>query len=373
MKPEEFRQVYDLIALDDEADCRILSGISVKNDYRGINMKNRSNKRKYAKAAVAAGVAILAVGSGAYAASLAWNANVAERFGVKDQKEMMQELSDKGFSKKLGSENTAGSREDGAGITGEVLSVTDKDITVTVRQTLADENFGYVYYEVEYGEEYTPVVDGADELSDYGIAWPAPQLTTDGTLNYSGRVMKVINDHKVGYEFFFGFSDHEQTFHDNVMNMKIQYFYMDKEKADASPERIAEGDWSLSWKLSNGTQKRVYQIDKTVKIDGMDMHFEKLEISPLSCKVYVSTKDKKYMKLSGKMDEPCLGKLQCGKKAFQGNGGGGYTSPKREKNGKTSIVEQKVFDKILDLEALTGFYFGSRLISLEDVEYTVEE
>jgi len=372
MKPEEFRQVYDLMTLDDEADCRILSGIG-KMAAGGQKMENRKYKKKCTKAVVAAVVAILAVGSGGYAASLAWNGNVAERFGVEDKKEMMQELSDKGFSKKLESENTADGAVKGAGNEGDVLSVTDKDITVTVRQTLADEHCGYIYYEVEYGEEYTPVVDGADELSDYGIAWAAPQLTTDADISYSSGVMKIINDHKIGYECFFCFSDPDRTFHGNLLNMKIKYFYMDKEKADAKPERIAEGNWTLSWKISNGTQKRVYQIDRTVKIDGMDMYFEKLEVSPLSCKAYVVTKDKKFMELSDKLEEPGLEKLQCGENTFQGNGGGGYMVPKHKKNGKTYIVEQKEFDKILDLDALTGFYYGNRLITLEDVEYTVEE
>lgn len=87
------------------------------------------------------------------------------------------------------------------------------------------------------------------------------------------------------------------------------------------PQYIAEGDWSLSRKLSNGTKKRIYQLDRTVEIDGMDLHFEKLEVSPLSCRVYVYTKDKKYMKLFNKLGEPGLGKLQCGKKALLGNEG----------------------------------------------------
>ncbi len=372
MKPEEFRQMYDLVTLDDEADCRILSGIG-KMKTGGKNMRNRRYQKKYVKAAVAAAVAILAVGSGGYAASLVWNANVAERFGVEDQKEIMQELSDKGFSKKLAGENTAGSRGDSTGDKSDVLSVTDKGITVTLRQTLADENCGYIYYEVEYGEEYAPVMEGTDERSDYGIAWPEAKLTTDRVLNYSGGIMKVINDHKVGYEYFFSPADHEKTFQDNVMNLKIKSFYMETKKA-GTEERIAEGDWSLSWKLSNGNQKRVYQIDKTVKIDGMDIHFEKFEVSPLSCRVvYLAVEDKKFMELSGKMEEPGLGMLRCGKKTFQGNGGGGYMSPTSGKNGKTYIVEQKVFDKILDVGTLTGFYFGNKLISLENIEYTVED
>lgn len=373
MKPEEFKQVYDSIMLDDGADRRILSKME-KRMAGGQNMGNRKYQKKYVKAAVAAVAGVLAVGSVGYAASVAWNANVAERFGVEDRKEMMQELSDRGFSKTLEGENAAGRGEDGTG-KEDALSVTDNGITVTVRQTLADENCGYIYYEVEYGEEYTPVVDGADENADYNIAWPDMKLTEvregEDRLSYSGGIMKVINDHKVGYECFFSPSNRGKL-HDTVLNLQIRGFSMDTEKADKNPLCIATGNWSLSWKLSGGTQKRVYQIDKTVKIDGMDIYFEKLEVSPLACRVYMSTKDKKYKKLSDELEEPGVGKLQCGKKTFLGNGGGGYTNQKPGKNGKINIIEQHMFDKILDVDTLTGFYFGGSLISLEDTEYTIK-
>ena len=166
-------------------------------------MSNKKYVKYMPKVAAAALAAIVAAGGIGYAAVNLWDRSVAEDFGVAKDPEMMQEMNDKGFAQQPQVSGTKSDR----------VSVTDKDITVTLKQTLADEHGAYVCYEVKYGDKYKAVDQGVEKHSDYGIAMPRAKFQMDSgiPLSYSGGVKKVVDDHTVLYEDFIVTSKEDDT------------------------------------------------------------------------------------------------------------------------------------------------------------------
>lgn len=202
MELKEFRELYDSVVLPEEADKRILDGIMQKNFNRERKEESIMAKKEKTKAlktwriVLASLAAVLVVGGGAYAATQMWNQNVAKEFEVADKPDKMKEMSEKGFSQHM--ENVDKNDDNNT-----VLSVTDKDITVNVVQTLADKNCAYVYFEADFGDKYTPVTKGQTEIPDTDIAEADVDYSIDGMdLNWSGGIAKIINNHKIAYEYY---------------------------------------------------------------------------------------------------------------------------------------------------------------------------
>lgn len=357
--------------------------------------------RHIPKAAAAVAAAVLLGGGIAYASSGLWNHFVAKDFGVENDQETMKDMNEKGFAQQPQAKE---------GEKGSKLSVTDQDITVTVQQTLADEHSAYICYEVKYGEQYKPVKKGTTEISDTGLAYPEwTYLTMDSgqTLNYSGGVSKIVDDHTILYDAFLTTSDREETLKDGVINMSISSFAMDRKKCDDHPKILAkDGKWDLSWNLSVGTEKRVYHLDRTLTLGKDHIVLKDLEITPLSCDLtmeypdgvtlgeigaivedtgevkmedrldengdlkvirYIRTGGEEYV--DGIMEKLPKGQtlygtdvmyLRLGDKDFDGDGGMGMT-------GGSGLFEQ--FDKILDLEQLSGIRVAGKYVDLTAEPY----
>ena len=247
--------------------------------------KNRKFIQQLPKIAAAVLAVVLLSGGIAYASSGLWNRFVAKDFGVEDDPAVMKDMNDKGFAQ----------RPHAKGLKGGHLSVTDKDITVTVQQTLADVHSAYVCFEVKYGEQYQAVKEGATEESGYGVAtpeWVDFQTDSGMTVDYSGSTKKIVDDHTILYDFFLTTSDLEDSFKDSVIKMSISSFVMNGKEADDKPDVIAKGGkWDLSWKLSVGTEKRIYYLDRTLTLGKDRVVLKYLEISPLSYNLRVEYPD----------------------------------------------------------------------------------
>lgn len=83
----------------------------------------------------------------------------------------------------------------------------------------------------------------------------------------------------------------DESFSDTTLNMSISSFTMDNVKMDDNPTVLAKGNRNLSWNLSNGSTKRVYDIDKVLTLGEYNFIVKSLEISPLSYKVYIENSD----------------------------------------------------------------------------------
>jgi len=362
----------------------------------GNRMQNKKYVKFMPKVALVALAAVAVTGGIGYAAVNLWDRSVAEDFGVAKDLEMMQEMNDKGFAQQpqvTGEEN-------------DQVSVTDKDITVTLKQTLADEHSAYVCYEVKYGDQYKAVDQGVEKHLDYGIAMPWTKFQMDSgiSLNHSGGVKEVVDDHTVLYEYFITTSRNEDTLDQGKMKMSLSDFWIDLQKADPKPKVIAKGgNWDLSWDLSVGTEKRIYHLDQTLTLGKYRVVVKDLIISPLSYTVTIGRPDGvsfndifavvkdsgdeavalnkngdmkviRYVRTNEEDADQVMKKLpkgqtlisldsvvlRLGGKDFDGMGGMGNIS--------TDYVYGQ-FDKVLDLEKVTGTRVAGKYIDLKSVSY----
>lgn len=370
------------------------------HDRGGNGMQNKKFVKYMPKVAAAALAAVVVTGGIGYAAVNLWDRSVAEDFGVAKDPEMMREMNDKGFAQQP--------QETGA--QSDRISATDKGITVTLKQTLADEHSAYVCYEVKYGDRYKAVdQEGIEKHPDYGIAMPWTDFQMDSgiPLNYSGGVKKVIDDHTVLYEDFITTSKGEDTLDKGKMKMSLSNFAIDRQKADPEPEVIAkDGNWNLSWDLSVGTEKRIYHLDRTLKLGKERVVLKDLTVSPLSYTLTIGSEgtslndvfavvkesgdaevalDKngdmkviRYVRTNEENADQVMEKLPKGQmlcsldsialcldgKDFDGEGGMGSV-------GRNHVYGQ--FDKVLNLEKLTGARIAGKHIDLKSVPYDTEK
>lgn len=365
------------------------------HDRGGNGMQNKKFVKYMPKVAVAAFAAIVVTGGIGYAAVNLWDRSVAEDFGVAEDPEMMREMNEKGFAQQP-QETRAQSDQ---------VSATDKGITVTLKQTLADEHSAYVCYEVKYGDQYKAVAQGREKHPDYGIAmpWAEFQIDSGNSLNYCGGVKEVIDDHTILYEDFITTSKMEDTLNEGKMKMSLSNFTMDREKADSKPIVMAkDGNWNLSWDLSVGSEKRVYHLDQTLSLGKNRVVLKDLTISPLSYTLTLGSEgvslnnvfavvkehsdgdialDKngdmkviRYVRTNEEKADRVMEKLPKGQtlcsldtvalcldgKVFDCMGGMG--------NGGRDYVYRQ-FDKVLNLEKVTGTRVAGKYIDLKSVPY----
>lgn len=376
MELKEFREVYDSMVLSEESDKKILNRIMQENfnEKKGniMDKKGKTTVSKTWRIAAASLAAVLVAGAGVYAATQIWDNNVANEFNVADKPEKMKEMSKKGFSQYMKDVDKV------KGDDNNVLSVKDNDITVDVVQTLADRHCIYVYFEAEFGDKYTNVTEGQTEVSDIGIAYPEVKFDTgDVLVSWSGGIAKIINNHKIAYEYCFETADLSQSLDGIEFGMNISKFTVDRVKCDSKPEVLAKGTWNFKWDLSYGTEKRIYTIDKKVNIQGFDFKLKTLEISPLSYYVVAEAdgwneKDlKRYKKLNEKDGiNVVITGLELDGSVFKGFGGMGAMGT-GESLKPVTLTEFTQFDEILDLEQLKGIVLPEgQEVSLEDCSYS---
>ncbi|MDE6850894.1 MAG: DUF4179 domain-containing protein [Lachnospiraceae bacterium] len=366
--------------------------------------KTMRDKRKYwryvPRMAAAALAAVVVTSGMAYAGSNLWNHFVAEDFGVAEDSALMKDLNDKGYAQ----------QPQVTEVNHDQISVTDKDITVTLQQTLADEHSAYVCFEVKYGDQYHVVDGGVTEISDTGLArpeWVTFQMDSGISLNYSGSVYKIKDDHTILYHYFLTTSRMEDTLQGGKIHMSMSSFAVDNKKCDDAPTVIAEdGNWDLAWDLSVGTEKRVYHLDKTLNLGKYRIVLKDLEVSPLSANLTMQCPDDASLSeicavvrdrgdVEDELDEngdvkiiryvhtggeeyvdSIMEKLPKGQtlrfldsfsfclgdKEFEGMGGMGIGE-------KNSLYEQ--FNQVLDFEKMTGIRVAGKYIDLQSVPYDI--
>lgn len=355
MELKDYRDAYDRIQLSKEADERILNKI-----YEGKG-KKPSKSSGYMKKVVAATLIFLITASGiAYAGMKIWDMDVAEKFGVKDNENQMKDL-----TKHLFSDYRAGSDK-------ENLTAADAGITVEVVQTLCDERVGYIYMIVDFGDTYQiendkvplPEIDyfAADEM--------------ESGLNGGVSIEKIYNDHKVGYASYISPEEEQESMKDIQIVMNISQFYngsYDEESDTYKDTVVAEGNWNLSWKLSTGTEKRIYLVNQTITYESVEFKVKELEISPLSCMVTVEFSDEQaYEKLMESGTESGMTAFYFGTKNCGRLGSSMVYLTTDDDTGITAVTEKMQFDQIVDLNKLTAFAYGDTKIDLTKVKYKSE-
>lgn len=366
-----------------------------------LTMRDKRKLMKFVPKVAAAAMAVVLATSGiVYAGTSLWNHYVAEDFGVAENDTLKKDLNEKGFAQQP--QVTEKKKNQ--------VFVTDQDITVSVQQTLADEHAAYVCFEIKYGDQYHVVDEGATENSDFGVAvpeWVDFQMDSGMDLDYCGGLSKIIDDHTILYDYFLTTStmNGKNTFKDGRIKMNISAFTMDKKKMDKKPKVIAkDGKWDLAWDLSIGTEKRVYHLDQTLTLGKDRVVLKDLTISPLSGKLTIENPDGvsiseigavikdtggddvvldengnlkiiRYVRTGGMEHEDEIreklpeGQMLCSLdtyalcmdgKDFDGMGGISFG------DGDYLFAQ---FDKVLDMEKVTGIRVAGQYIDLTSVSY----
>ena len=375
MELKDYKEVYDSLVLAEEADQRILNGIKGKG--------GKIMKRKYYKPAlttgriVAALLAVIITGTAVYAATEIWDINVAKKTGVSDKPEIREKMSKEGFSQYTGDDKTN-------------YSVTDQDITVSVIQTLADRYCADIYFEADFGSKY--ITTG--ELLDFGnVEAGIVSVLPEIVFKCNGEVLdmallngvsKVINSHRAVYRYQVGYHEMEELPEDAEISMEIDSFTVNKEEGKGSCKVVQEGNWNVKWKLSFGTERRIYTLDHKVKTMDMNFKLKEFDVSPLSYSILLEEDGwtaeereqfKKLHKNNAGIVLPVNG-ITMGHSSFM-SGGICYLNVGENKEGKLFIREGNQFGQILDLEKITGISICNNsvveYISFKDCSYKVEK
>lgn len=188
---------------------------------------------------------------------------------------------------------------------------------------------------------------------------------------------------------------------DSKVEMNINCFNIESQNSITH----VEGNWNLGWKLSNGTAKRVYTLNKKLTINDTVITLESLELTPLSYKLIIDpenydkvfqleaiakeTKEDEFKTdengnytIVGYIDEEAvdnslelkedeglvpaaeISQLFLEDKLFTGVGGPRSVTINGENSGS--------FSEVLDLDKVTAFRFGGQKISLTDCDYKTE-
>ena len=371
MELKEYREVYDSMFLTKEADKRILDGIKKKGEK---TMRKRYYKPVWKAGRVAAALAAVVItGGAAFAATQMWDNDVAEEFKVSDRPDIKKQMSGEGFSQYMEDEDDDKTN----------FSVQNKGVTVNIVQTLADRHCAYIYLEAEFDSKYKAAGDNIEYINgkaESNVAYPDITFGFNGhPVDASGRIHKVINKNKVAYRYYIVNPDTKESLGDGDFSIKINSFEIQKKRNDANPDVLVKGKWNFKWKLSMGTERRVYTINKKMKIEGMDFIIKELEISPLSCLLVVSEdgwtgkQRKEFEKLqkSGSAVSRFIHNIKLKKSNFKGFGGMGILGMDRNEAGKMEVWEFAQFSEVLDLEKVTGVSLCNNEISLKDCSYEV--
>ena len=311
-----YKKTYDTVSASSDLKERLMD---MKNDNGKMSRTGRKGK---AVAAVAA--FIILAGAGVKAATTLWDVRVAERFGVADSQEKMRELTDKGFSEKIGDtqkDNTV---------------CTDNGITLKVVQSVADENFINLLIEAESDDTITLAAKDYEQSGE-GVYSPEFHLycnekDEEHGLGGTGSCLKVYSPHRVAYEY---------TFEPNSGNYKEgDIIYFDGYGFDMGeggynydpPYEKLEGKWEMNWSLSYGDEKRVFNLDRAIEIEGEKVIVKEISITPFSYRILTQT--------DTGMDKEKWTHVTCFRGLYYGDDYYGNKSDENTELDKSSLINQ---------------------------------
>lgn len=238
---------------------KLLNALSdVSDEYILESAPGTARSAKLPKArvtAVLAAILVLLLSFGAIAASQGWHEALVDYLGVGS--EQMSELS-------------------GAAAMPE-LSVSDKGVTVTVKQTLADRYGVYVVYEVEAPEDFVfedDVIWGWENLSH--------EPARPGTSHITGnRILEQEENRRTVLYWIEGKEMGDGSLELHLANLC-------RFSPDLDHTLLIEGEWSLEWDFEFKDYSMLL-CENTPNDASGDIVIEELRISPMS--VYIRVRD----------------------------------------------------------------------------------
>lgn len=249
------------------------------------NMK-KVHRAKVIKAAAVVGMILLVSGGVAHASSSIWYPPVAKRFGVSGDTKMQQQMEKDGFADVV-DRNTDIALQS---------SDTDKDIEISVEQVVSDQNEAQVYFTATFGEEYEPVEKAPIVVKDEKAEqadWRIKYFIDESKVTYQGKetncsisAVDVIDEHTVLYCCRIRLDGIAANVKKNTIRIGIFSFGEWNEKKKTH-DTVVTGEWKVSYEASCGMKVGVYTLNKKVKILDTVVTLVKLEVTPVSSKLYV--------------------------------------------------------------------------------------
>ncbi|NLO47717.1 MAG: DUF4179 domain-containing protein [Clostridiales bacterium] len=281
---------------------------------------------------LAAVIAALGVTAAATAYIIQWNDKLAERFDANEEQQN-QLVSD-------------------SAIASVDQTVTESGLTVTAVQTLGHKNGVYLLFDVKAPEGIT--------LSDENL-FEGTSVEIEGIengANYSGGFLSDTNQNVSSpagtneryYEIWLSNTD-QADWNGKKITVTFSNLQANNEKLDMYTE--LEGKWTLSWMLSYTDQAQTFEINQAYDIGGHEVFVKSIELSPLSMTIDLGGTGLEQLIEDAGLDE--LGTLFMPSLIlYDGTTFQSFGGPGSENWTETEYTRTISFDKILDVDQLTG-------------------
>ena len=268
--PKELNQAMDQLSFSPEAKQRMVKNLMLtQTPPVEQNRKSPALKRMLAVALVAAAALVTLTGAAAFTR---WSHNAQVRYQPSQQ--VKEQAKDSGLSVMLDDKSTQPSSQQD---TKEVLSATDRGITVTAVQTIAD----------KYGCELTFRVEGFQLPAEDIQPWAWDSVTIDGSRDfytsltggfydgtthnengewvyasngqpvasrqdkYHSAIMDwVADDGSMEYTIYIDFRDQSGAYFGKEIAVHFDGFGTAPMKGGIMEEKLVDGDWDLRWTLT---------------------------------------------------------------------------------------------------------------------------
>lgn len=338
--------------------------VGLEEIERSINMqvedKRTHRKKKYRMSRVAAAIivgmlTVSTVSVSAYAL-YHWSNGMKGRFQVSS--------SDTASLEKTGVADFPDEKK-------ETKSVTKNGVTVSVVQTLVDNYYAYIAFQVkgyQIGKKETPTFDHMkctldgkmvstcssfyDGLSNDGNG---NVIMGDGSALSTGKDISLVNsyvqkDGTLEYHILMYTDGTRGYFSNKTVNIKLSDLGIYGKKEEVKVEK--KGTWSFAWKLSGSSASKVKKVNATLGNTGVVV--SECEVSPISLRAVIDTSNKKKGTMSKDVDYPPITgvKLKDGTVLTCIIGGG---IEEHDKDGRWEAIFAT--SRIIDVDEVESFLF----------------
>jgi hypothetical protein len=290
MKPTEWQDVFPEVS--DIFHERVVSTLNSQTQTIAYTSKERFKIMKKKTLIVAAAIVAMigTISVGAYTLLNNWNPKMAEIFQAD---ELMQEkLVNDGMSQAVN------------------LSATDNGVTMDILQTLADENMVYILLRFSSENEKLLDTENFENLWDtikiegydspYEFYYDRKEATPENVLTFGSMCSNMVSDSKETitdengntiHQFYYAIRIHnsfKQDYNGREITLSFRNLGAYEGKAgDFYP--IIKGSWEIAWILEYQDHTKVFELNKSVEVNGIDVIVKSLELSPFMINVVIDS------------------------------------------------------------------------------------
>lgn len=172
-------------------------------------------------------------------------------------------------------------------------SVTDQGITVTVKQTVQDNNRIYILLDVQCEEA---LIDDNSGFDKWDVITKDSEAFSNLGASFaeSAPIGKKEEKTSRGYYEITGLKTYGREWNEDSITLDLgQFNYLTYEEDGLGTQHVIDGNWKLEIPLGEQTQAltKVYEPGSQVMVSGMPVTVKRVEISPISAVVVYDLED----------------------------------------------------------------------------------